>query len=145
MGLLNKFRLKESPKRENKSYMFLGLGFLLLGLVYLLVFPLEFISHSIYLTGYGDVPILLITCCGWLLFSFRLINHFKITNNKLFFKLIDKIYFFNIKNEVNKAFFLLSIIFITLIISVLLITKPLKREKMNEEILKDFNELFRNK
>jgi hypothetical protein len=143
MGILNKIRPKTSLKRENTSLMIMGLLFLLLGLAYLFIFPADFINYSFDFPGRGYVPTFIITCCGWALFSFRLINHYKLTNNKKFFKLISRIKFFGVKNLTTKAFLLLSTIFISLVISVFIFTNPIKRERIKEESNKNLKELIK--
>lgn len=144
MSLLNKIRIKKSPKRENTFNMILGLIILIICLSYLFLFPINFIERSFYSYSKDRIPVLIFTLFGWLMFSFSLINHFKLSNNKFFFEQIEKISLFGIKNLINKAFLLLSILFLIIIISMFLIINPIKRERnAKDNFEKSKNELYK--
>lgn len=143
MGILNKIRPKTSLKRENTSLMIMGLGFLLIGLAYLFTFPQDFFRFSVDFPGWGSVPTFIMTCCGWTIFLFSLIKHYKLTRNKKFFSLVRRIKFFGIKNLTTKAFLILTLVFISLLIIVFVITNPIKRVRIEEESYENSNEIIK--
>lgn len=146
MGILDKFRPKESPKKDNHFLIFAGFFLLVSGLTSLFLDPTTIFDSELMLSGWGFVPVptVLLTLTGWVFFGYGILNRIDWFKYEDKLKRLKRLKIFGKMSVKNKCFILLSIAFFTTVIFTFIIVDPVRIDRTGEkELINAINELQR--